>query len=133
MRTHPFNGPFSRTTRVSQTDNHASTPPLNTQQPTHDHRKMVVLLCPPHRRGALSDAAIRPSVPAVRTVDPSRHGRTSATIGGGHIISPRSNLFCLQKIAATTMLSSNPIGVCKVISQCCVHGSSVNHADNDGD
>jgi len=53
---------------------------------------------------ALSDAAIRPSVclshlgqlgaqrlgqatRAVRTADPSAHGRRSAAIGGGHIVS----------------------------------------------
>ena len=61
---------------------------------------------------ALSDAAIRPSVPpgparsatprqarharpghqAVQTADPSVHGRRSAAIGGGHIALQRDNL-----------------------------------------
>ena len=60
--------------------------------------------------GALSDAAISlsvclshlgqlgaqrlgPATRAVRTADPSAHGRRSAAIGGRHIVSPRDNLF----------------------------------------
>ena len=70
------------------------------------------LICP----AAFSDAAIRPSVCPfvcrshlgqlgaqrfvqatrdVRTADLSAHGRRSAAIGGGHIVSPRGNFFCI--------------------------------------
>jgi len=79
--------------------------------------KWLLLLCP-RRTGALSGAAIRPFVcpslspmqhvgqaaRAVQTADPSVHGRRSAAIGGGQIISPRHNLLLCFEVHFLSLL-----------------------------
>ena len=47
---------------------------------------------PTWRLGQLGAQHLGQATAAVRTADPSAHGRRSAAIGGEHIVSPRDNL-----------------------------------------
>jgi len=51
--------------------------------------------------GQLDAQRLGQATSAVRTADPSAHGRRSSAIGGGHIVSPRDNLFCFNCLSDT--------------------------------